>query len=346
MKTQTLQDDPNLKIPAAVRAAAARSTEMFNQLRDGGPVENQEVTPEGNPELDAASLAQTQESTEQPAQQTPAQQAESPAPTDGESWEHKYKSMHGRYVRSQEQIRTMSEQISNLRSVIATMQTAPAQTAPIPELTAESLITEEEANDYGQDFLKVVGKKAREELAPVIQGYQAKIAELEQKLNNVSGSMQETLQEKLLAKLDEGLPNWRDLNTNQEFLDWLRLPDPYSGVIRHDMLKAAYSQGDSHRVLAYFKGFLAEEAATAPAGQEPDDQVTKVAKVPLASLAAPGRAKTAASASAPAEKPIITRAQIAAFYADLANGKYRGRDAEKNKAEAMIFDAQREGRIR
>ena len=73
MKSPTLQDDPNVKIPAAVLAAAARSEEMFNQYRDGGPVQPEEVTQPGNPELDAATLAQ--EPTEQPAQ------APTPAPT-------------------------------------------------------------------------------------------------------------------------------------------------------------------------------------------------------------------------------------------------------------------------
>ena len=351
MKEATLQNDPNVKIPAAVRAAAARSEEMFNQYRDGGPVETPaEVTPQGNQELEANSLTQSAPAPAQPTEQPQVQPvqpaAETPAPADGESWEHKYKSMHGRFVRSQDQIKTLSEQISQLQGVIATMQSAPVQQVQIPELEVENLITPEEAADYGEDFLKVVGKRAREEMAPVIKSYQAKIAELEQKLNGVSGAVQQTSQEKLLAKLDEGLPTWRELNSNSEFLDWLRLPDPYSGAIRHDMLKAAYAQGNAHRVLAFFNGFLAEEAVVAPAGQEPDPQVTKVPKVPLANLAAPGRAKTAASASAPAEKPIITRSQIAAFYADLAAGKYRGRDAEKNKAEATIFEAQRDGRIR
>lgn len=344
MKSTTLQIDPDVKIPAAVRAAAARSEEMFNQFRDGGPVEAPaEVTPEGNPELEAASLAQSAP-TEQPAQVQPA--AETPPPADGESWEHKYKSMHGRFVRSQETIKTLSEQISNLQGIIASMQASTTAPVQVPELEAESLITAEETSDYGEDFLKVVGKKARQELAPVINAYKEEIAQLKQQLQGVSGAVQQTSQEKLLAKLDDGLPTWRELNSNSEFLDWLRLPDPYSGAIRHDMLKAAYAQGNAHRVLAFFNGFLAEEAVVAPAGQEPDAQVTKVPKVPLASLAAPGRAKTAASASAPAEKPIITRAQIAAFYADLSAGKYRGRDAEKNKAEAMIFEAQRDGRIR
>lgn len=346
MKETTLQIDENVKIPAAVRAAAARSQELYNSMRDQ-PAEGsgEEVTPEGNPELDAATFAKSEPAQSQPTEQ-PAKPEPQSAPSDGdESWEHKYKSMHGRYLRSQEQIRTLSEQIANLQGVMATMQSASQQTT-LPDLDAEKLITPEEANDYGEDFLKVVGKKAREELAPIIKGYQAKIAELEQKLNGVSGAVQQTSHEKLLAKLDENLPQWRDLNTNEDFLGWLRLPDPYSGAIRHDMLKAAYAQGNASRVLAFFNGFLAEEAVVAPAGQEPDAQVTKVPKVPLQNLAAPGRAKTAASASAPAEKPIITRAQIAAFYTDVNAGKYRGRDAEKAKAEAMIFEAQRDGRIR
>lgn len=349
MKEATLQHDPDVKIPAAVRAAAARSEQLFNSLRDQ-PVEegSEEVTPQGNPELDAATFAQgepAQQPTEQPAK-AETQAPQQAQPEGEESWEHKYKSMHGRFLRSQETIRQQADTIQNLQGVIATMQTAPAPASQIPDLDAEKLITPEEANDYGEDFLKVVGKKAREELAPVIKGYQAKIAELEQKLNGVSGAVQQSSQEKLLSKLDENMPKWRELNTNEGFLEWLRLPDPYSGAIRHDMLKAAYAQGNPSRVLAFFKGFLAEEAAVAPAGAEPDPKATTVNKVPLETLAAPGRAKTAASAPAPAEKPIITRAQIAAFYADLAAGKYRGRDAEKNRAETMIFEAQRDGRIR
>lgn len=345
MKEPTLQHDPDVKLPKGVREAAARADELFNTYRDQ-PVEAapQDVTSQGNPELDAASLANDNQpvQTAQPAAQEPAPGAE-----DDQSWEHKYKSIHGRYVRSQEQIRSMSEQIASLQNVIATLQAAPAPAAPAPTLPTESLITPEEMNDYGEDLLKVVGKKAREEMAPVISAYQAEIESLKKQLNGVSGFVQQDAHSKMLADIDAKLPNWREINTNQEFLGWLSLPDPYSGAIRHDMLKAAYAQGNASRVVAFFNGFLAEEAAVAPANAEPDTtETTTVQKVPLQNLAAPGRAKTAASTPAPAEKPIFTRAQIAAFYADVAAGKYRGKDADKNKAEAAIFAAQREGRIR
>ena len=148
--------------------------------------------------------------------------------------------------------------------------------------------------------------------------------------------------------MNEQLPNWREVNVNPEFLNWLKLPDPYSGAIRHDLLKAAHERNDAPRTLAFFKGFLAEEAATTPAERGPDlpDGASVQQKVSLESLAAPGRAKTAAATSAPAEKPSFTRAQISKFYADSAAGRYRGKEAEKDRIERQIFEAEREGRIR
>lgn len=346
MNEATLPHDPNIKLPAAVRAAAARSDEIIKALKGGQEVtqeSNTEPAPQEQPPAEAQ--FQASESSAEPPKES-AKQVSKEGSDDDSSWERRYNSMKGRFDRSQSQIKELSEQVQSLQNVIATMQLqAPSQ--PMPEFQAEKLITEDEERDYGQDFLKVVGKKAKEELAPIIKGYEAKIAEMEKKLQGVNSVVAQDSHAKLMSTLDEKLPTWRDLNTNEEFLSWLRLPDPFSGAIRHDMLKAAYAAGNASRVLAFFNGFLAEEAAVAPAQGDSDDVPTeKVAKVPLAKLAAPGRAKTAAGNSAPAEKPIFTRAQIASFYADVANGKYRGKDSDKNKFEAQIFEAQREGRIR
>lgn len=351
MKEVTLPHDPNIKLPAAVRAAAARSDEIIKAMNA-----QEGVTSESNGEQPAPQTSEPAQTASEPAQpvaesqppkENPKQGTKESASSDDESsWERRYNSMKGRFDRAQSQVKDLSEQIQSLQNVIATMQVQ-ATSQPLPEVQVEKLITEDEERDYGQDFLKVVGKKAKEEIVPIIKGYEAKIAELEKKLQGVNSVVTQDSHAKLMTTLDEKLPTWRDLNTNEDFLSWLRLPDPFSGVIRHDMLKAAYAAGNASRVLAFFNGFLAEEAAVAPAKGDSDDVPTEtVAKVPLAKLAAPGRAKTAAGNSAPAEKPIFTRAQIASFYADVANGKYRGKDADKNKLEALIFEAQREGRIR
>lgn len=340
MKEQTLANDPNVKMPAAVLAAGARSDEMIRQMNAQTNAQNG-ITSEGNQEQPQNEAQFQQE--QQPQQE---QVQEQPSKPEDETWEHKYKSVHGRFLRTQEQMKGMADEIRNLQNIIATMQTAPSQSSIPPELQAERLITDDEARDYGEDFLKVVGKKAKEELVPVIKAQAEKIAELERRLSGVSDHVQQDSTQKMLDVLDQKLPEWRELNTNQDFLSWLRLPDPFSGAIRHDMLKAAYTQGNPSRVLAFFNGFLAEEAVVAPAKAEPDTGAQRVPKVPLESLAAPGRAKSAAGNATPAEKPVFTRANIAAFYADVAAGRYRGRDADKAKLESQIFEAQREGRIR
>jgi hypothetical protein len=357
MTDKTLDYDPDVKIPAAVKAAAQKAEEMHRQMSGNAEPEesdeegNTEVTAEGNdgqPPMDAPEAETEKEPARASEPEAKTEPDEAKADPDDQTWEHKYNSVNGRYKTAMEELRKMGDQVTQMQNLIATMQTGPTKTdAPAAEeLSADLQLTSEELNDYGEDFLKVVGKKARAELAPIINGYKAQIEQLTAQLNGVKGVMQNNSTEKMLTQLDSKVPSWRDMNTNEQFLNWLGLPDPYSGAIRHDMLKAAYAQGNADRVAAFFNGFLAEEAVVAPAkAAEPDPEAKKVDKVPLKDLAAPGRAKTAASAQAPAEKPLISRAQIAAFYSDVSAGKYRGKDQEKAAAEATIFQAQREGRI-
>lgn len=329
--------DPGVKIPAAVLAASAHADKLFreaNGIAEPGEEPPAEPDPEPTPPAAAAPVPE------------PPKPAEKPLTSQGNdeaSWEHRYNSMKGRYDRSQEQLRSLSEQVSSLQQMVVELQSKAS--APPPELRAERLITPEEEKDYGSEFLTVVGKKAKEELSPEVAALKQQIADLNTKLQGVGGFVQQDARARMLSVMDERLPGWREVNVNDAFKDWLALPDTYSGAIRHDLLKAAFERNDGPRVLAFFQGFLAEEAAVAPANAEPDRQA-EAPKVPLESLAAPGRAKTAAANSAPAEKPSFTRAQIAKFYADVGAGKYRGRDAEKDKLERQIFDAQREGRIR
>lgn len=346
MSTPIGQIDPNVKIPAAVKAAAAKSETIFKaayepepENKDGVQEEKQETPP-----------VEAESSTAPPAEAktkvAPAENAEpKPKSDDEQSWEHRYKSMKGRYDRAETQIRQLSDQISSLQNVIATMQTAPPKDDAPAELRAERLITPEEEQDYGSEFLNVVGKKAKEELLPIVKQYEDKIARLEEQLRGVGGYVQQDARSRMMATLEQSIPNLAELNTNPEFISWLKLPDPYSGAIRHNLLKEAYDRNDTSRVLAFFRGFLAEEAAVAPATGE-TGRTEAPAKPSLEQFAAPGRAKTAAASGAPAEKPIFTRAQIAKFYADSAAGKYRGKEAEKDRLEAQIFEAEREGRIR
>jgi len=335
--------DYSTPLPPAVAAAAARANklqeEMLGQQPNG---DAQPVTPPGNEPLP-------------PDDQQPAPQPVAPQPPLEESgdWEKRYKAMKGRYdkevPRLKEQIDTLVSDISNMRNVLSTMEVRTAPAAEPASKQPKKLITAEEEADYGEEFFTVVEKKARELIEPMIEQYDERFKGMETQIKGVGSQMVRSSVERMEGELDVAVPDWRAVNADWEnngFKEWLQLPDPYSGAIRHNLLNTAYERCDTPRVAAFFKGFHAEVAATAPeGGADPSLAPTTVApRVPLASFAAPGRAKTAAQ-SLPAEKPIITRLMIQQFYRDINAGRYKGRDAERSENERAIFEAQREGRI-
>lgn len=324
-------NDPNLIIPDAVKAAGAAADELHAKIYN-----NAETPPADETPADPPPAADPPKADEQPRV---TQQV-----TDDGSWEHRYNSMKGRFERAQQQLSQQNDRLSAMERTFAAMQANTVERVPSNELKAERLITPEEEADYGTDFLSVVAKKAREELLPEIRKRDDEIANLKSQLKGVGSYVAQDAFTRMQDTLDKTVPSWREQNVNPEFIQWLSLPDPYSGDIRHNMLKAAWERQDAPRVAAFFKGFLAEEAAVSPGSSE--TPARQAGKVPLENFAAPGRAKTAAASNAPAEKPVITSAQIAKFYADAAAGRYNGRDEEKLKFEKMIFEAQREGRIR
>lgn len=321
--------DPAVRMPAAAAAAAARANGHYE-----APAE----------ELGAG----VEEIAEQPASEqsfeTPAPQAKQAPPPEAadndDSWRHRYLSMKGRFDQSQEHVARLTSQVTKLQGMLASIDNQPAPA----ELRPESLLTAQEREEFGDEFLGVVGKKAKEELLPEVSSLKKQVADLTSQLREVTGHVATDARERMYQSMDSSLPQWEKVNAHPDFLAWLRLPDPYSGAIRQNMLNAAFESNDAKRVLAFFNGFLAEEAAVAPVADEAH-QAPQEQKIPLERFAAPGRAK-AAAASGPTEKPFVTRAQIAKFYADSAAGKYIGRDADYRKTEAMFSAALRDGRVR
>lgn len=329
--------DPNLKLPPAVRARADRASDLHKQMY------SPEVTTEGNAPVPEPESAPTP--TPAPA---PAPAPVTPAPATPQEpaggWEHAFKSVNARYTRAAEDNRVMAERLRTMEAQVAELRAAPVPT-PLPE----SMITPDEVETFGADFLGVVGKKAKEIFSPEVAELRAQVEGLKTKLQNVGQTVTTNARDQMKAYMTEHLPNWVQVNDQPEFLDWLALPDAMSGAIRHNMLKDAWGRNEAARVLAIFNSFLASQEATVAPATTPKPAAPKPGKVPLETFAAPGRAKPAAAANgAPTdEKPLnITRADISQFYLDSANGKYRGREDEYKAFERAIEAANREGRIR
>jgi hypothetical protein len=314
--------DDSVHIPESVKRAAALAESFYPKAA--------EVAPPAAPVT-----------AEAPA--PPVTPPQSP-PTEGQ-WEHRYLSMKGRYESSQQTNGVLQEQLQELgNELIRTQQLlSPNTQSNSPQPTAP-LLTDEDRSNYGPDLLDVVQRAALEAVAPKISALEAENAKLRQ-------STVKTDRQRIYQFLAQSLPNWEAINTSPRFLQWLALRDVYSGGIRSQMLKTAFQAADAPRVLAFFNGFLAEEAATGndSTGSQPQPQETapRQAAVALETLAAPGRARPATGDSqVPVDKPTFTRKQIADFYIDVRRGVYAGRDQDKARDEQRIFAAQRDGRVR
>lgn len=344
--------DPDVKVPAAViRAREAAEAAQAAAYPDQVPAEPTAPPPTNSDGIVIAPPAPTP--APPPAPVTPVGNEPAPQPTlapqpaaDDQSWEHKFNSERGRRIKLEEQIRSQGERMLAMENLLQDMQSRP--TAPTPPPTPQQLITDTERNEFGEEMLDVMGRRAKEIVSPELAELRATVQSLEQKLTGTQTTVKRNARAEMLGSLDNNLSTWRQINDMPEFKTWLALPDPYSGAIRHQMLLSAFEQNDTPRVLNFFKGFVSELAATTPAGDTVNDQPAPPApaKPSLDSLAAPGRARTPAQVNLPAEKPIITTADVSAFYAAVRRGEYRGREQEQAALERELFEAQREGRVR
>lgn len=346
--------DENVNIPAAIRAASQRASELHNAVYNTADDAGEDDAAKEAAAQEAAAKAQEkadedarkQEEAEA-AKKESATAGKEPTPSTPEDWEHKYNSMKGRYDRSEETIRGLNSRIGQLENLLAAATTKPREQQPTPDLKFGKL-TDKDREDFGEDFLDAASRAAEEKLGPYIAKLEDRIRQLGGSVENVATATAQSARERMYAHLDDNMPNWREINKDPKFVAWCNLRDPYSGAIRIDMMKDAHAKSDGTRVLEFFRGFLKDEAASDPAGGKPEPLKTPgegKSKVPLSEFAAPGRAKAPAATVVPGEKETISQAQIAAFYRDVNKGKYRGNEAEKNRLEAEIFQAQAEGRV-
>lgn len=334
--------DPATALPAGVRRQVDRAEEAQRKLQ-----------PNSGEELPTPATAHSAESPT-PAQPTTSAGAH-PSPTADQSefsngeqpqedYEQRYRSLEGRYRADMER---SAQRAMQLERELA------ARAAPPPPTTEQDkpLLTPEEIQEYGPDFVDMVQRVAQQSQRPLL----SQITQLQSQLEATGRSMALNANDRMHQYMNSAVPGWSEVNNHPDFIAWSRLPDVYSGAIRQGLMQDAWNKGDGPRVEAFFRGFLAEQGVSVPQGHQgapaapTQPQPTNGSagppqpRVTLESLAAPGRARSAPPQ--PADKPVYTQAQILKFHTDVATGRFRGSEADRAAIDRDIFAAQHEGRI-
>jgi len=334
--------DPNIKMPDAVRAASARIEQMYTPPAADPPAPAPEPVVAAVPEPPPAPA---------PAP-APLPPAADPVPSADEiksdGWANKYNAMRGRFDHAQQRLAQLETGYADAQDEIARLQAlvgAPRSGAPAPTpAPAKTFLTDKDREDFGDPLIDFAKRAALESVAPVLNELQARNAQLER-------TQAVTNKRAMVERLTELVPNWREINNDARWKQWLRLPDVYSGRVRQELLNDASSAANAPRVASFFKGFLDEERATGnapPAPQTEPPVAPRVAALPIEVISTPGRARPASSITpTAADKPTYKRTDIAAFYRAKNAGQLKHMTPEQILAtEQDIFAAQREGRIK
>lgn len=347
-------------LPEAVRRQVERANEIAREAgianvppADGDNSEGNKNPPEDRTVLTPSEGADSAVSEPQPApgDEIPSEPA---APPPEETWEQRYRTLQGKYSSEvpdlRQQLREQQERIDRLQQQ---QQQIVNPSAQMPQPQARQVkareVPPEDVEIYGQDLITAAQRWAEASFAP-------RLEEMEQRLMHVEGGnarLQEyTTGQQMEVALSRAVPDWEAINVNRDFLAWLAQRDPLSGEVRQNLLADAYGRGDTARTIAFFNAFKNEHTVVSPAPRgtqtvHTDALTASADRLPLESLAVPGRSNLAAPAPLGApEKRIWSPREIAQFFDQKRRGLWDHRPDDIARIETDIAAAGLEGRVR
>ena len=331
-----------MALPEQIRKQTEAVQELYKQLNSGEAGEAQADT----------DAAESQQADESPVAQTAAPSVASEhKPTDEKVSEEtvlqKYRTLQGMYnaevPRLHAQNKEMQQRVQQMEQLLASLS-AQKSVSEAPQVV-EKLVTAQEVEEYGES-IDIMRKVSREELVPVAQRL-GKIEQMLQQMQaNVVPQVQAVVKQQAMSaeqqfwsELTGLVPNWREVNDNQDFQSWLLDIDPLTGIARQTYLEDAQRSLDASRVANFFRAWLENTGQAAVA-----QSAGRVAGAELDKQIAPGRSRAAANPQTNKAKT-YTPEDIKKFFNDVRTGKYKGREQERDRIERDIFSAQRENRI-
>jgi len=260
-----------------------------------------------------------------------------PQPKD-DVWQARYLSLKGIFEKEVPQLQHQVKVLqSDLSTAVERLNRASEQKEQTPE--QPQVADPRDVENFGADLVDMVSRVASQAIGRASQVLDAKIAQFESQIAQLSDAMKGTTQQVAVTaeqsffdRVTKLVPTWEQTNADPSFLAWLAEVDPVYGMNRQAALDRARSELNAEQAAAVFNAYLGPKKA-APKGPDPLDKHVS-----------PRSASTAAPAPI-TDKPVITQAQVTAFYDAERRGAYRGNEAEFLRLEGIINAALAEGRI-
>lgn len=320
-----------MSLPQSVQAQADAAAKHFEREPENPEVDQPTAqgdaqnppgdapSPEPKPDGEAQSAKQPDDTTRQEPK------AES---QDALYWQHRFNVLQGKYNNELPALRQENE---TLRQQVADKDTRVKELEQQAPADSGTGVSDDQLakfkQEFGEDLVTFVERMvSQQKPATPDDGKQSR--ELTERLERLEAENQEDAQARFWMGLEKAVPNYREINNDAKFHQFLASFDPQSGKQRQQMLVEAQQNLDAKGVADVFQLYL-DQAGRTERPAVPEEQVEP---------------RTTRATQAPQGKQQWTRSEINQFYRDKTAGRYGAEEAQR--LEADIFAAQAEGRIR
>lgn len=344
-----------MTLPKAVEQGLAHANQLLAEMQPAsGQDEQQEAAPET---LETDSTAEpTSPPAEAPTPELAHEAVASSEPvsvpdpeTSGsyEALEQKHRTLQGMYRTQKLHTDRLQKMVGELQRTVESLSqsvtaSAPAPSSEQPEPGQEELSYSD--SDLGPEMSNYVRRMVRAEVEQRMRSLNQRVDEIGQQQGQTTASAAATRQSVFLSQLGARVPDWQEINVQEDFNDWLDVADPIYRTTRREALNSAAAEFDMDAVVEVFEAYKAETAPRAPV-QAAAPKAPPAPSEELRRQMEPARSAPAAAPSEPARR-VWTQAEIENFYVARVRGDYRGREQEADRVENEINQALVEGRIR
>jgi hypothetical protein len=278
------------------------------------------------------------------------------APLD-DKWEQRYKTLQGKFNQTTRELADRDARLMALERQMADLAKS-REPAKGEDDDFKPLSTEERnLLDGGENIVPLIERLAYHAVNKRLAGLEQRISELGANFRPIEQTLGQVRHDTLSDRLTRDVgSDWRRQDEDPAFIEWLDAPDGFSGVPRKQFFKTALDRGDHDRVVNIFKAFRADTGkykAQQTAGRPADTPRTNGTgngaggngKVPLDTLVAPGKGRSAAATgqTTTADKPLVKRSELRSFQQDLTRGRWHG--DELARWNRYFDEAIAEGRV-
>ena len=341
-----------MAMPEQLRKQVEAADEMMKEI--SGSQEVNATDPDSSPASSEATSASQANEADKTVQSSGASEQGTKEDPNSETYAQRWRTLQGQFNAEVPRLRgankDLQSRVAQLENLLSSISNAPTA-APAAQQSGQKFVTDDDVAEYG-DSIDMMRKVTREEVGSL----QGKLTQLEGVIASLSQSMSGSVipqvqrvaqqqaassEERFWGNLAQRVPNWQQINNDQDFQSWLLDIDPLTNTSRQTHLEIAQRDLDVNRVVAFFNAFTAASGKFAPqANAQPNRSASELEK-----QIAPGRARGSAGGSAGQTAKTYTPDDIKKFFNDVRSGQYKGRETERDRVERDIFAAQREGRI-